>query len=209
MRTVQPEFIFSLRYKDLQGSHAVTARKKGEVSSSRVQALLQTHFACHYHLAHPHHLETSGWNSFSGAVYGALGGTELHRGIPKHREQGWGWGGCRRGCKTHTPGLFCIFLDEFVEELSSLSQTLWHGTPFRSTKLSMVVTIPCDSMKSISSPVTSKCYRTFKCDNEKVKWQKKYKWNGRVHFHTQVQHWWDTKYTCSCSCCYFSFYLFI
>lgn len=47
---------------------------------------------------------------------------------------------------------------------------LRHGPLFRYANLWMVVTITWDTMKSISSPLTSKCYWIFKCHNRKIKY---------------------------------------
>jgi len=51
------------------------------VTGSKVQALLQTYFECHYHSAHPNTWEMSEGTSFT-VLYQALGGKTLYgRGI--------------------------------------------------------------------------------------------------------------------------------
>lgn len=55
-----------------------------------------------------------------------------------------------------------------------IEEKLWHGPLFRCTDLWMPVIITYDTMKSIPSPVTSKCYRIFMCHNRKIKSQVKW-----------------------------------
>lgn len=138
--------------------------KKGEVTGSKVQALLSTHFACHYHSAH----SGTSWDVGGNLIYCAVsssGCQDSPQGNTKMgiREEG---GGCenRAGLLPRPPLMNLSNRSLMSYWRQAVTQSL-----FRCANLWIVVTITWDTVKSIPSPMTSECFSVFKCHNRKIK----------------------------------------